>query len=313
MKRLRGFSVVFVVAIVLFSAFVGIAVTYGPDLTIQTASPTDPMIQDANSLIEANQILVENRNLSTLVAIGEVKKVESLIVDSETRTIMTDAEIRIDVSLTGNLHANDSVTVRYVGGTVGNMTLWVRTNWAYGPEDTVQLPDDFKLSIGTTILFFAAKEDDYFKLLTYLPFSKDKANLQKDYGVTEEDMFLLSESQPSTTVNEVSGYGFEWIGIHRNWNNLPINYYIDTDGTADITGTSEFNAINSAFTTWEDLRFSGIDFTYMGSDINVTTYQKDDKNILLWITRSGSTWVSMTYGWPVSPVSRPFAYHRNRY
>lgn len=36
----------------------------------------NPLVQEANSLIEANQILIENRDLATFVAIGTVKKLK---------------------------------------------------------------------------------------------------------------------------------------------------------------------------------------------------------------------------------------------
>lgn len=97
-------------------------------------------------------------------------------------------------------------------------------------------------------------------------------------------------------VDEADGYGFGWEGHHRDWGDLPINYYIDIDGTPDIAGTSEFDAIRAAFTTWEDLRFSGIDFTDMGTR-NVAGSQYDGYNVLLWISRYDQTWVANTYGW----------------
>jgi hypothetical protein len=298
MPNLRRIITTFAVTLLVVTTIAGMVQMVYPESTNGDVPNKNTLVQEATSLIEANQILIENRYLSTFVAIGEVKKVESITLDYETGKIATNAEICVDVPLTENIHANDTITVRYVGGTVGNMTLWVKINWAYGPEDTVRLPGEFKLDIGATIMFFAKEEYDHVKLLTYVPFSIDNASTSNDYDAGEGYMLPLSEPQPSTTVNEVSGYGFEWFGIHRYWSDLPVKYYIDPDGTADIAGTSEFDAIRAAFATWEDLRFSGIDFTDMGTGINVASFTKDGYNILLWITRNDQTWVSMTYGWP---------------
>ena len=100
---------------------------------------------------------------------------------------------------------------------------------------------------------------------------------------------------------ESAGYGFGWSeGWYRSWGDLPINYYIDPDGTADISGTSEFDAIRTSFNTWENLRFSGIDFTDMGTGINVGTWQQDGYNVLFWLPTSDSSWYGGTAIWEIN-------------
>lgn len=196
--------------------------------------------------------------------------------------------------LTDNIQANDTLVVRYVGGSIGDIALIVNIMWAYGPEDTISLPDVMKLETGEKVLFFCRQKEDHLQLLTYIPFPADGTKeVDKPDG---NDYLQLSENQPSTSVDEEDGYGFAWDGYHRYWNDLPINYYSDIDGTSDIAGTSEFDAIRAAFTAWEDLRFSGIDFTDMGT-CNVASAQYDGYNALLWITNYNETWVALNHNY----------------
>lgn len=214
LSSLKKLSATFAVILLIVATTANMIQNAYPESTNVDVSNTNRLVQEATSLIEENQILIENRKLSNYVAIGTVKKVESIILDDKTGNVVTNAEICVDAPLTKNIQTNDVITVRYVGGSVDNMTLWVRVNWAYAAEDTVRLPSEFNLETGATIMFFAKEEDDHTKLLTYVPFSIDSVNKSSNQGTDESDVSTRSETQPSTTVNEANGYGFEWVGIH---------------------------------------------------------------------------------------------------
>lgn len=73
---------------------------------------------------------------------------------------------------------------------------------------------------------------------------------------------------------------------------MPVTYYIDPDGTSDCTG--ELEAIRAGFQTWEDLRFSDIDFTDGGTR-DATDYINDGYNIVFWTPGNSSiSWVGNT-------------------
>ncbi len=90
-----------------------------------------------------------------------------------------------------------------------------------------------------------------------------------------------SESTDPDYIYEEDGLGFAtWLNII--WVDLPVTYYINEEGTPDIPGTEEFQAIINAFQTWEDDSYSYIDFTYGG----ITSREpgvKDGVNVVGWV------------------------------
>jgi len=241
--------------------------------------------QNALDLITANDILKHFRGISTQIGIGTVIEVTSKIEqlsDKGHDTIRTYTKILVRLPLSDSIKSEQIIFARYFGGKVGERGVSVDALWAYGPNDTVIVPSQFSLKEGMSILFFV--DGNTTELRGYIPYSLPTTTNNS------LSLKLLSETQPSTTVAEADGYGFSWSdGLHRDWNNLPVVYNIDPDGTGDIAGTTnEFNAIKAGFSTWEDLRFSGIDFTYNSTSYDYDTqsdfYDYDWINVVGWAT-----------------------------
>lgn len=197
MPNLRKIATTFAVILLIASTIAGMVQIAYSETTNDDVLKQNPLLQEATSLIEANHILIENRDLSTVIAIGTVKKVESVLLNDKTGMIVTNAEICVEVPLTDNIQPNDTLVVRYVGGSVGNLTLRVYTMWAYGSEDTVSLPGVMKLEGGEKVLFFGRQEEAYLQLLAHLPFPAGNAEESNNHNGNGEYM-LLSETQPST-------------------------------------------------------------------------------------------------------------------
>jgi len=102
-------------------------------------------------------------------------------------------------------------------------------------------------------------------------------------------------------VQETDGYGFDWnIPLHWTWSGLPVYYNIDPDGTADIGGTNELPPVRASFQTWEDDRFSGIDFYDNGTGVH-ETYQSlespNGANVIVWLDYGSEEGVGFTNLW----------------
>ncbi len=302
MKNANEISIVFVAAMLLFplgaSALVTGTATLEP---VNNSSPQiDAIVQNATSMIDTNQILTRIKGDSSFVGIGTVEKIGYDFLDDWSGRIVTSADLIMEVPLAGSVKSNQTVTVRYDGGTIGDETMAIFFSWAVGPADTVRLPSPMKLDVGMRVLFFAQQKVGYIQLITYVPFSTENAETALIPSSNNGDLTILSETQPSTTVSESSGNGFAWAnGWHWNWGDLPVKYNIDPQGTADISGTSEFDAIRTSFATWENLRFSGIDFTDNGTGIDVSTWIDDTNNVLFWMPTTDNSWIGGTAVWEI--------------
>jgi len=60
-------------------------------------------------------------------------------------------------------------------------------------------------------------------------------------------------------------FGFVKIGSEAKWQSLPVAYRINVLGLPSSTNGSEFNAIERAFDTWQNIPTSTIAFTYQGT------------------------------------------------
>ena len=172
MKNLKTIAT-FVIAALMLSAVAGIVVTAIPEPAGDNSSQIDAVMQGTTALIDSNQILARAKDESSLVGIGTVEKVDFELLEDRPGHIVTNARILMETPLTGNIESNETVTVRYDGGTIGNTTMALFISWAIGPQDTVQLPSMLKLDIGMRILFFAQQKDEYMQLATYVPFSTE--------------------------------------------------------------------------------------------------------------------------------------------
>lgn len=254
-------------------------------------------------LIEANQILRQVRNSSTYVATGSVVGVVSKL--GENGGIRTYANISIALPIKGNIKPNDILTVWYYGGEVGDQKLGVDILWPHLPGDTVVLPTVFELKVGMSVLFFAYQWSSNVELLLYVPVQTEYMTTNYSMGSNGGEIIILQETQPSTNVTESSGYGFGWNGDHRDWADFPVLYNIDPDGTPDISGTDEFPAIRAAFQTWEDDRFSGVDFTDNGTGVHETINTlgtANGMNVVTWTLRTPDPgWLAQTWRYYRSP------------
>jgi hypothetical protein len=60
-------------------------------------------------------------------------------------------------------------------------------------------------------------------------------------------------------------FGFVKIGSDARWQSLPVPYKINILGLPSSTNGSEFNAVQKAFDTWQNISSSAIAFTYQGT------------------------------------------------
>lgn len=215
--------------------------------------------QRANETISANQILKQWQNESNQIGVGTVLDVTCRLEEfGDGQTIFSYAQILVNVPLTSNLNAKQTIVAKYLGGQVDNQALRVDFLWPYFPDDTITPPCVYRLSKGQSVMFFA-KEDA--KVLTgYISYATIDAAANED-----APMVLTAESQPTTGIAESAGHGFaanfDTYGDYIPWSSMPWHYQFDSDGgTADIAGSQEFDAVRAAFDTWEDDPFSAIAF-----------------------------------------------------
>ncbi len=226
-------------------------------------------VQEANSLINQNQILKSIQNGSDQVGIGTVQDIT--YGAEKSGAIFTYAKIVIDSPFTSNLRAQQVITAKYPGGHVGNITIIPNYLWVSYKNDTVKLPETYDLTKGSQILFFINETSNY--LMGYLPSSTFASSID---DFLESSMTPLTlGNEPTSYVYESTGYGFGWGGLHYHFDDMPLRYSLDPDGTADVGDDSEFDAIRAAFSTWdydtlqcaisfvEDTSFSG-NYVYWG-------------------------------------------------
>jgi hypothetical protein len=224
---------------------------------VSTDQKTKQEARNATDIINANQILKLWQNESTQVGIGTVQDVTCKLEElGKGQTIFTYAEISVEVPLTDNLIPEQIIVAKYLGGQTEKLTLRVDILWPFFPNDTVTPPSMFRLSKGQSILFFVEEATN--TLAGYLPYkTANSADI-------DHLKLLSTEPQPTTGVPESDGYGFaanfaSW-GDYIEWSDLPWQYQIDPDGTPDILGNNEFEAIRAAFSTWENAPYCGVDF-----------------------------------------------------
>lgn len=79
----------------------------------------------------------------------------------------------------------------------------------------------------------------------------------------------------------ISSFAFKYEGIHWYDADLPVTWEINQNGTADCTG--EFQAVRSAYQTWEDVARSYFTETYLGTT-SLTGPAYDYHNVVSWAT-----------------------------
>ena len=220
-------------------------------------------------LITDSKTLSHQAEVATNVYSGRVVNVGS-IIDEQGR-IFTIADISINVVLKGDL-TSQITSIKYLGGTVGNLGLTVDMRW---PAGDYALPTTFDLQLGQELIIFVDSDNN---VLSYI---------ENPFASSIRSSLLSQGLQPTTAVTEAQGYAFNWNASQRHtWAYLPICFTLDPDGTADVAGTSELTAVRDAFSTWEGDIFSGIDFYDNGTGVHLTydNYNVEiDCNVVGWL------------------------------
>ena len=99
-----------------------------------------------------------------------------------------------------------------------------------------------------------------------------------------------------------SGLAFEFTqcgDTDCHWDQWPVRYYINQDGTPDLD--NEFEIVEKSFARWESEHqtFCGIEFEY-GGTTSVKTAEADGKNVVFWVEQG---W---TYGPDVLALTQCF-------
>lgn len=275
-KRKLPFMTEFFMMLLLSILLFSVVTTYS---SAQTNLDQETMseVEKATDLINDNEILKIWQNESTQIGVGTVQNVTCKY--DETGALMTYADILVDVPLTDNIYTKQVITTKYAGGKIGDSIIICYMYWSLFPNDKIVPPSVFELSEEMSVMFFVEEKTRLLK--GYILYSTDNADqseraaepdgYKNPYPVTNTASqmslsILLSEPQPTTQhVQEWHYYGYTWHGYRMSWSDMPEPYHIDPDGTPDIPGSDEFNAIHASFATWENDPHSGIDFTYGGT------------------------------------------------
>jgi hypothetical protein len=211
--------------------------------------------EKADNLIDNSPILTHWMNTSTGIGVGTVLDVTSKFEKvGMGQTIFSYAEICVDLPLASGLRSKQTVTARYLGGQVGDIGLTVTIDWFIPSNDTIVPPSVFKLSKGQSVMFFVNETTN--NLNGYIPYTSMISTQASDKLLLP----LVFDPQPSSAVAESANYGFGTSGWHIDWGSLPWIYQIDPDGTTDVPGALEFDAIRAAFSTWENAPYCGVSF-----------------------------------------------------
>jgi hypothetical protein len=167
--------------------------------------------------------------------------------------------IRISVEkyLKGNF-SSDEIVVKQKGGEVGNICLRVSTEPRFEKNERVEV---------------------FLK-------SFEKA----------DEFVVVGGRQGKISLGSSASSGYSYDGIHWASADLPVEYYVNEDGTPDVSGTNEFLSVQASFQTWENDSGSYIDYTYMGTTSRSGS-SNDGFNVVSWqsIDGSGGTLAETSY------------------
>jgi len=122
-----------------------------------------------------------------------------------------------------------------------------------------------------------------------------------------DEFLVVGGKRGKTLLSSKASSGYSYDGLHWAASDLPVEYFINENGTLDILGTAdEFAAVQSSFQTWEDDAGSYMDCTYMGTTIR-SGASRDGFNVVSWesIDGPGGTLAEASY-WSMSPTNQLF-------
>lgn len=70
-----------------------------------------------------------------------------------------------------------------------------------------------------------------------------------------------------------------------NWTSMPIQYWINQSGSPQISNGSEFQAVQAAFQTWQNVSLASVSFQYMGTT-PVSTVGQDGLSVVTFVDNS---------------------------
>lgn len=209
--------------------------------------------------IDANNASQDLVNQATHIVIGEVKNSESRWDEAES-VISSYVRISVENHLKGNSES-DEIIVKHKGGEVGSIGLVVSTEPRFEKSERVKV---------------------FLKSL-------EEANEFAVVGGRKGKISFSSSASAS------AGYSYD--GYHWAATDLPVEYYINENGTPDAPDTEEFLAVQASFQTWEDDAGSYMDYTYMGTTTRSGASQ-DGFNVVSWESIDGpSGTLAKTYYW----------------
>jgi len=184
---------------------------------------------------------------ATHIVVGEVKGVESRW-DETKGVIYSHIKILVENHLKGNYDSHE-IIVKQKGGEVGDIGLWSSAEPRFGKGERVKV------------------------FLKQLPELNEFAVVGGQQG------------KMSLSASASAGYVYE--DFHWDASDLPVQYYINENGTPDIAGTAEeFAAVQRSFQTWEDDAGSYMDYTYLGTTTR-SGLSQDGFNVVSWQSIDG--------------------------
>lgn len=168
--------------------------------------------------------------------------------DEETSAIFTYVKVHVEEYVKGILHG-DYIVIRHRGGEIENLGLLVS--------------DEPSFLIGEEVKVFLKQEQS------------------GEFTVIEGQKGKISLTSPASS-------GYSYSGIHWGSSDLPVPFYINENGTPDVSGTiEEFEAVKASFQTWEDDAGSFMNYSYMGTTTR-TNQSLDGYNVISWLPIDGS-------------------------
>jgi hypothetical protein len=164
------------------------------------------------------------------VVVGRVESTHSLWENS---TIVTYVNVKVLTNEKGNLTINSPITIKYVGGVVGNIGL------AYSEQPFFEN--------GETAKLFLQKESN--NIFTLVDGSGGKISIE------------------TTSPIRSLGYSVSDPPVRWSYSELPVHYRVNPTSPSGVNSADWIAEVQSSFQTWEDDQGSFMDYTYDGTTL----------------------------------------------